>query len=189
MLLVFAWARFRPACTYSLRSPANSRCWKSNTGYGLPCNACTATAGTWEMNALIMPPHLGHSGLVSYHNLATRWARHNIDTSACFGSCNNIGDVLEKLRNIRTETTSFTSGRDLVLCSSSGSLWTSRTHCATCCLLSALFPCTAFYRALLYLKWAMESPTSCVSTTSSSGESFAHNKWNPLMELLISRAD
>ena len=52
---------------------------------------------------------LGAFGLVSSHNLATRWARHNFDTSACFGSCNNIGDALGgKLCNIRTETTSLT---------------------------------------------------------------------------------
>ena len=38
---------------------------------------------------------LGAFGLVSSHNLATRWARHNFDTSACLGSCNNIGEVLE----------------------------------------------------------------------------------------------
>ena len=50
---------------------------------------------------------LGTLGLVSSRNLATRWARHNFDTSACFGSFNNIGDVLVKLRNIRTETTSL----------------------------------------------------------------------------------
>ena len=31
----------------------------------------------------------------------------------------------------------------------------------------------------------MESPTSSVSTASSSGESFAHNMWNPLLELLF----
>ena len=47
---------------------------------------------------------LGTLGLVSNHNLSTRWGRHHFDTSSCFGSCNNIGDVLEKLRNIRTET-------------------------------------------------------------------------------------
>ena len=53
--------------------------------------------------------HAAHGtfGFVSSHNLATRWVRHNFDTSACFGSCDNIGDVLEKLRNIRTETTSL----------------------------------------------------------------------------------
>ena len=64
---------------------------------------------------------LGTFGLVSCHNLATRWARHNFDTSDCFGSCNNIGDVLEKLRNIRTETTSLPQDGIFVLCSSSGS--------------------------------------------------------------------
>ena len=31
------------------------------TGYGLPCNTCTATPGICEMNVLIMPPHLVHS--------------------------------------------------------------------------------------------------------------------------------
>ena len=38
---------------------------------------------------------LGTFGLVSNHNLATRWVRHNFDTSACFGYCNDIGEVLE----------------------------------------------------------------------------------------------
>ena len=32
----------------------------------------------------------------------------------------------------------------------------------------------------------MGSPTSFVSTASSSGESFAYNTWNPLLELLFS---
>ena len=31
----------------------------------------------------------------------------------------------------------------------------------------------------------MESPSSRVSTTSSTGESFAHNMWNPQMKLLF----
>ena len=31
----------------------------------------------------------------------------------------------------------------------------------------------------------MESPTSCVSTTSCSAECFAHNMWKPLTELLF----
>ena len=31
----------------------------------------------------------------------------------------------------------------------------------------------------------MESPTSSVSTASSFGEYFAHNMWNPLLELLF----
>ena len=31
----------------------------------------------------------------------------------------------------------------------------------------------------------MESPTSCMPTTLSSDKRFAHNMWNPLMELLF----
>ena len=55
-----------------------------HSNFDSPCNTCTATPGTWEMNVLIMPPHLGTFGLVSNHNLATRWVRHNFDTSVCF---------------------------------------------------------------------------------------------------------
>ena len=39
---------------------------------------------------------LGTFGLISRLNLATRWVRPNFDTSACFGSCNIIGE-LEKI--------------------------------------------------------------------------------------------
>ena len=48
MLLVCAWARSKPT---------------RMTGYGLPCDMCTATQGTWGMNVPTMPPHLGHSAL------------------------------------------------------------------------------------------------------------------------------
>ena len=51
-----------------------------------------------------------------------------LDTFASFGSCDNIGDVLEKLRNIRTETTSLLQDG----CSSSGSPSLPRTHCTAC---------------------------------------------------------
>ena len=49
---------------------------------------------------------LGSLGLMSSHNLATRWVRHNFDTSACCADCNNISEVLEKLHGIGTEATS-----------------------------------------------------------------------------------
>ena len=35
--------------------------------------------------------------------LSTRWARHSFDSASCFATCPNIGDVLEKLRDITTE--------------------------------------------------------------------------------------
>ena len=50
---------------------------------------------------------LGALDLVSSHNTSTRWARQTFDTAACIASCNNIGDVLEKLHDIRTEITSI----------------------------------------------------------------------------------
>ena len=39
---------------------------------------------------------LGAFGLVSNHNLSTRWARHSFDSVSCFDICHNLGDVLEK---------------------------------------------------------------------------------------------
>ena len=47
-------------------------------------------------------------------------------------------------------------------------------------LLSAFFPAHPLYSS----GKATESPTSSVSTASSFGENFAHNMWNPLLELL-----
>ena len=35
---------------------------------------------------------LGTFGLLSSQNVATRWIRHNFDTSVCFDGCNNISD-------------------------------------------------------------------------------------------------
>ena len=74
---------------------------------------------------------LGTFGLVSNHNLATRWVRHNFDTSACFGSCNNTGEVLEncvtqELEQQRCLRTGFSAVSLIV------SSMTSRTSQAVC---------------------------------------------------------
>ena len=50
---------------------------------------------------------LGSLGLISSYNLATRWVRHNFDTSACCDGCNNISEILERLHRIRKEATSL----------------------------------------------------------------------------------
>ena len=55
---------------------------------------------------------LGTFGLISGHNVATRWIRHNFDVSVCFHGCNNISEVLERLQRIRTNAT--TSHQDRV---------------------------------------------------------------------------
>ena len=48
---------------------------------------------------------LGTFGLISHHNVATRWIHHNVDASVCFDGCNNISEILERLQHIRTNVT------------------------------------------------------------------------------------
>ena len=60
MLLVFAWARFRPVHMFNWHLHVSGRRYAPNTGYGLPCNTCTDTLGIWAMNVPIMPLHLFH---------------------------------------------------------------------------------------------------------------------------------
>ena len=50
---------------------------------------------------------LGSLGLISNHNVATRWVRHNFDTSVCCECCNNISEILERLQHIKTDATSL----------------------------------------------------------------------------------
>ena len=54
---------------------------------------------------------LGTFGLISIHNVATRWIHHNFDAAVCFDGCDNISEVLERLRHIRTNATSFRQDR------------------------------------------------------------------------------
>ena len=122
---------------------------------------------------------LGSPGLVSHQNLATRWVRHNFDISASCGDCSNIGEVLENCAPSGLKCHRYLGK------GGSGSLWLSRTHCLTCGWISASFFICSFYSASRYLEWASESPSSCVSTTSSSGESVVYDVWNPLMELIF----
>ena len=62
MLLVFVWARSRPAHMCSWRSHVNNLCSVLNTGYGSPCSTCLAIVEIWVMNVLIMPLHLARVG-------------------------------------------------------------------------------------------------------------------------------
>ena len=48
---------------------------------------------------------LGTFGLISSHNVSTRWMRHNFDASVCFDGCDNISEILERLQHIRTNAT------------------------------------------------------------------------------------
>ena len=54
---------------------------------------------------------LGAFGLVSNHNFSTRWAYPSFDSNLCYAICHNLGDVLEKLRDIRTDVYQLPSTR------------------------------------------------------------------------------
>ena len=60
MLLVYAWARSKPALMFSWRLHVNGPSFAPNTGYSSPCNTCTVTPGFWVMNVPVMPLHWVH---------------------------------------------------------------------------------------------------------------------------------
>ena len=128
----------------------------------------------------IMPPHLVSLGLISSHNDAS----HNFDTSAWFGSSDNIGEVLENSVALELKQASSPLRRELVLCPSSCSPSPPRAQCNTCGFALSSFPRNQ--AAPQVKQW--KATTSSVSTALSSGESFARNMWNPLLGL-VSRTD
>ena len=68
---------------------------------------------------------LGTFGLISSHNVATRWIHHNFVASVCFVGCDNISEVLERLQHIRTDATSLHQHR-------SWRCFHHRVHCVSC---------------------------------------------------------
>ena len=87
------------------RLHVSGQCYAPNTGYGLPRNTCTDT--NLGNECADHAAALGSLGLLSSHNVATRWVRHNFDTSACRGGWNSISEMLERLHRIGTEATSL----------------------------------------------------------------------------------
>ena len=47
---------------------------------------------------------LGTFGLISSHNVGSRWTRHNFDGSECFDDLHSNREILERLQHIRTNT-------------------------------------------------------------------------------------
>ena len=95
---------------------------------------------------------LGTLDFVSNHNFATCWVRHNFDSSACFDACNNIGEVFEKLRSMRTETASSRQdGSECCVPYRAPYDFHARIASHVVCS-QPFFPLAAFYSALLYLK-------------------------------------
>ena len=57
---------------------------------------------------------LGTYGLISGHNVTSRWIRHTFDTDGCFNRRHNISETLDRLQDIRTNT-AISPGQGLAL--------------------------------------------------------------------------
>ena len=128
---------------------------------------------------------LGTFGLTSDHNVATRWIRHTFDASACFDGCNNIAEVLERLQRIRTDAASLSQKR----CLRCVHHRVHRVYCASHAhtLVLFVFLLSAFFFAVgpLFPRTSDGKSFFICLSTAPSVDDFAHNMWNPLLELLF----
>ena len=115
---------------------------------------------------------LGTFGLVSSHNVATRWIHLNFDASVCFDGCYNISDILERLQHIRTNVTMSHQDRVLVI-----------RFTVSLCTSYELSSCV--FLALRLSLQVMDRLPSSASTASSIDDYSEHNMWNPLLEWLF----
>ena len=127
---------------------------------------------------------LGAFGLVSHHKLSTHWTRHSFDSVSCFDICHNLGDVLEKLRDIRTGRVSASQRqtRSQRFVPRRVSLWFAlRVSSSPWSILVHSLGSTFYGLHGRRMCCAMErSDASSVSTASDSVDFVAHNIWNPM---------
>ena len=105
MLLVFVWAQSKLVHTCRLAFARAQRRLR------LTMQHVYGHSGNFGNECADHAAALGTFGLISNHNVATRWIRHNFDASVCFDGCDNISEVLERLRHIRTNATSLHQDR------------------------------------------------------------------------------
>ena len=58
---------------------------------------------------------LGTFGLISSCNVATRWIRHNLDTSVCFDGCDNISEISGTNATLSNKCNDVSPGQGLAL--------------------------------------------------------------------------
>ena len=121
------------------------------------------------------PAALVTLNFTSNHNVATCWIHHNF-ASACFDGCNNITEIPERLQRIRTDAASLSKKLELALCSPS-----SYVHFWSFVIFRSQF----FLLSYCFLDQVMDSLSSSGSTVPGFDDHFAHNMWNPLLELLF----
>ena len=53
--------------------------------------------GIWGNQCADPAAAFGTFGLISSHNVATRWIHNNFDASVCFDGCCSISEILERM--------------------------------------------------------------------------------------------
>ena len=152
---------------------------RPNTGYGLPCNTCTVTQGTWAMTVLIMLQHLVHLAL----SLATTLPPAGFVI------------ILTHLNVVVAATTSARFWKD---CSTLGQKQRRYLKMGVSAVFSigfCVFLTCVFVSSVILLSASSRASTSLFRTSNgkallrlilpSFGEYFAQNMWNPLLELLF----
>ena len=186
MLLAFVWARSKPEHTYSWALACQQSMIRARHRLRLTMQHVFGHGGNLGNECADHAAALGTLGLISSHNVATRWIRHNFDTSVCFDGCNNISETLERLQHIRTNAATVHQDRVLHWFFSSCCLCPLRTTCPLS--LCDFFFCGSLVSAfseLLLCQQVMDRLSSSASTESSIDDLFRHNMWNPLLELLF----
>ena len=140
------------------------------------------------MNVLIMPPRLVHLALLPVTTSPLAWfvkistLLHVvvIVTASVKSWKNCVALELRQHRHLRTGVS------DVFFIGFCVTLTHALRHCgfALSSLFRAAFPSSCTVPGSSSGK-AMESQTSCASTASSSGKSFAHNMWNRILDLLF----
>ena len=165
----------KPALMFSWRLHVSGQCFAPNTGYGLPCNTCTVTLGIWVMNVPIMPLHMVHLPLGTTLPLAgfVITLTHLPVVMVVTASARFWKDCIALEQMQRRYLKMGVSAVFII------GFFVSLRHAfvTSVFLLSALFP-RAF--TLLFRKGNGKP-----NFVSSSGENFAHNIWNPLLDLLF----
>ena len=133
---------------------------------------------------------------MSKHNPSIYWARHSFDSVPCFDIRCNLGDVLVKLRDIRTAGVSasirqirskrFVPRRVTLCCvlHASSLPWSILVHSVG----------SIFYGSQIVrcgVQWKGQTPRlflplrALPTSLRITCEIFAHNMWNPMLELLF----
>ena len=105
MLLVFVWATIQARTHVQLALACQQSMIRVQHRLRLTTQHVYGHGGNLGNECADHAAALGTFGLISSHNVTTRWIRHNFDTSVCFDGCNNISETLERLQHMQRRHT------------------------------------------------------------------------------------